>query len=328
MDFLKLIRLPNLIIIALTQYVIRFFVIKPILQSGSMQLLFSPKEFLMLVFSTLCIAAAGYIINDYFDSNIDAINKPDKVFIGKVISSNQALILHTVLSFIGIILGLYLGAKVGVYKLSIIQAITVGLLWFYSSDFKKQFLIGNLVIALLAAAVPLVVVIFEMPLFISNYKQIIIENEETFLIYKQIPIAILQNLNSIWYFVGGFALFAFLLTLIREIIKDIEDYVGDEAFGCRTIPVKLGVNTAKNITILLITITIAAIGFLQYKMFLVKDLFSSSYLLVFVQIPLMILGLMLFKASEKKQFAQTSAFTKIIMLLGICYSFLFWWLMK
>jgi len=321
-------RWQNLLMIACTQYVIRYFVVAPILINGSMQLLFTHEEFALLVFSTISIAAAGYIINDYFDSGIDAINKPNKLHVGTTVTATQALVLHTAFSIFGIILGVYVGAKVGIYKLSLIQAITVGLLWFYSSEFKKQFLIGNLVIALLTALVPLIVVIFEMPLFISKFKSIVLENQETFLIYKQIPLAMMQNLNSIWYFVGGFAAFAFLLTLIREIIKDIEDYVGDEAFGCRTIPVRLGVKTAKNITLLLIAVSIASIGFLQYKMFLVSDFFSTSYLLVFVQIPLVMLCLILIRASEIKHFTRASAFTKIIMVLGICYSFMFWWLMK
>jgi 4-hydroxybenzoate polyprenyltransferase len=321
-------RWQNLLMIACTQYVIRYFVVAPILINGSMQLLFTHEEFALLVLSTISIAAAGYIINDYFDSGIDAINKPNKLHVGTTVTATQALVLHTAFSIFGIILGLYVGAKVGIYKLSLIQAITVGLLWFYSSEFKKQFLIGNLVIALLTALVPLIVVIFEMPLFISKFKSIVLENQETFMIYKQIPLAMMQNLNSIWYFVGGFAAFAFLLTLIREIIKDIEDYVGDEAFGCRTIPVRLGVKTAKNITLLLIAVSIASIGFLQYKMFLVSDFFSTSYLLVFVQIPLVMLCLMLFRASEIKHFTRASAFAKIIMVLGICYSFMFWWLMK
>jgi 4-hydroxybenzoate polyprenyltransferase len=328
MDFLKLIRWQNLIMIALTQIAIRYFVVSPILVSGSMQLLFTHEEFALLVLSTISIAAAGYIINDYFDVGIDAINKPNKIFIGTTVSATQALVLHTAFSVFGIILGLYVGAKVGIYKLALIQAITVGLLWFYSSDFKKQFLIGNLIVALLTALVPMVVVIFEMPLFISNFKSIVLENQETFLLYKQIPLAMMQNLQSVWHFVGGFAAFAFLLTLIREIIKDIEDYIGDEAFGCRTIPVKLGVKTAKSIAALICIATIVAIGILIFKMFKVNDLFSATYLLVFLEIPLFTLCIMLLNASNKKQFARTSSFSKIIMLLGICYSFLFWWLMK
>jgi 4-hydroxybenzoate polyprenyltransferase len=179
-------RWQNLLMIACTQYVIRYFVVAPILINGSMQLLFTHEEFALLVLSTISIAAAGYIINDYFDSGIDAINKPNKLHVGTTVTATQALVLHTAFSIFGIILGVYVDAKVGIYKLSLIQAITVGLLWFYSSEFKKQFLIGNLVIALLTALVPLIVVIFEMPLFISKFKSIVLENQETFLIYKQI----------------------------------------------------------------------------------------------------------------------------------------------
>jgi len=328
MNFLKLIRWQNLLIIAFTQYIIRHFIIAVILKNGSMELLFTDKQFFILVLSTVFIAAGGYIINDYFDSGIDAINKPGKLYVGKIITPNQALMLHTLLSLSGILMGLYLGIKVGVYKLALIQVITVGLLWFYSSEFKKQFLIGNLVVAFIMSLVPLLLVFYEMPLFVARFKSTVIENQEVFLLYKNIPLAMMSNISNIWYFVGGFSAFAFLLTLIREIIKDAEDYIGDEAFGCKTIPVKLGINTTKKIVFALIIITITVLGYLNYKQYVVSDYFSAGYMVLFVQIPLIILTILISRAQLKKQFSNASMFTKIIMISGLGYSFVFWWLMN
>jgi len=328
MKFLKLIRWPNLFIIAFTMYTIRFFLVRAILQSAYLDLLFTQQQFFALVLSTLFIAAGGYIINDYFDLAIDRINKPDKVFIGNIITTQQALVLHTILSLVGIAIALVLGIKVGVYKLAVIQAITVGLLWFYSSEFKRQFLIGNLVIALLSGLVPLIVVAFEMPLLIANFKTIIIENEDAFMLNKNIPLAMLQNLHTVWIFVISFAAFAFLLTLIREIIKDTEDYVGDEAYGCRTIPVKLGVANTKKIIIGLCILVVTLLGILQYKQFIVKDYFSMIYTIVFVTLPLLILCYLILNANTKKHFSKASIFSKIIMVLGVGYCFVFYWLMR
>jgi len=309
-------------------YTIRFFLVRAILQSAYLDLLFTQQQFFALVLSTLFIAAGGYIINDYFDLAIDRINKPDKVFIGNIITTQQALVLHTILSLVGIAIALVLGIKVGVYKLAVIQAITVGLLWFYSSEFKRQFLIGNLVIALLSGLVPLIVVAFEMPLLIANFKTIIIENEDAFMLNKNIPLAMLQNLHTVWIFVISFAAFAFLLTLIREIIKDTEDYVGDEAYGCRTIPVKLGVANTKKIIIGLCILVVTLLGILQYKQFIVKDYFSMIYTIVFVTLPLLILCYLILNANTKKHFSKASIFSKIIMVLGVGYCFVFYWLMR
>lgn len=327
MQFLKLIRIQNLLLIVFTQVVIRYFLIQPILQSAYLELLFTTSEFSILVLSTVCIAAGGYIINDYFDSGIDAINKPKRLFVGTAFTPQQALTWHTVFSVLGIIMGLYVGAKVGMYKLAVIQAITVGLLWYYSAEFKRQFLVGNLLISLLTALVPLLVLIFEMPLFISNFKKTIIENEDTFLLYKQIPLGMMQNINILWTFVGAFALFAFLLTLAREIIKDMEDVAGDQAFGSRTIPIKLGMKPAKFIAAAVLTSTIAALCFLINKQIEVMDYYSSVYTLLFVVLPLAYVLFKLIRAHQTVHYTHLSRMLKVIMFTGIAYCFLFAWLM-
>jgi 4-hydroxybenzoate polyprenyltransferase len=328
MKFLQLIRYQNLLLIAFTQVVIRYFLVRPILLNADFDLLFTTGQFSLLVISTMLIAAAGYIINDYFDSGIDAINKPNKLFVGSYITTNQALTLHTVLSVTGIFLGLYLGAKVGIYKLALIQAVTVGLLWFYSAEFKRQFLIGNILISLLTAIVPLLVVIFEMPLFIANFRNTIVENKEAFLLNKNIPLGMMNNINAIWIFVGAFALFAFLITLIREIVKDMEDYAGDFAFGRKTIPVKLGIKVSNIILYSISATTLFLLGFLMQKQIVVHDYFSSGYIAVFIVLPLLFIVYKVYKAAIVKDYSFISLFTKVVMFTGVCYCFLFNWLMK
>ncbi|MBI4645657.1 MAG: UbiA family prenyltransferase [Bacteroidia bacterium] len=166
---LKLIRVQNLLIIALLQYIIRWFVIYPVLSEIGFELQFSEFDFFLLVFSTICITAAGYAINDYFDRKADYINRPDSVVVGKHIHQRFAMILHIVLNIIGILLGIYVSYKINLIEIAVIYPIVTGLLWFYSTTYKNHFLTGNIIVALLASLVPLLVVIYEIPMLNQKY---------------------------------------------------------------------------------------------------------------------------------------------------------------
>ena len=122
--FFRLVRVNNLLIIVLTQYMARIFLVGP--KEEWRSYIFDYKQFL-LVFATVCIAAAGYIINDYFDIKIDMVNKPREVIIGRLIKRRWAILNHQILNFIGIALGLFLGLKV-----FLINVFAVSALWFYS----------------------------------------------------------------------------------------------------------------------------------------------------------------------------------------------------
>jgi 4-hydroxybenzoate polyprenyltransferase len=164
--FIKLIRLPNLIIIVLTQYAIRYGIIYAILNSVSddveVSLLMSNLDFFLLCLSTVMIAAAGYIINDYFDVRVDRVNRPDKIIVGKHLKRRIAMGSHVIINSIAIIIAGYLAYKIGDWKLIFIQLLAAGALWYYSIIFKKQVLIGNIIVALLAALVPFVAGLYEL----------------------------------------------------------------------------------------------------------------------------------------------------------------------
>ncbi|MCK4638289.1 MAG: geranylgeranylglycerol-phosphate geranylgeranyltransferase, partial [Bacteroidales bacterium] len=239
--YFKLLRVPNLIIIILTQYLIRFCVIKPVLQFHGVNLTFSELDFALLVFSTILIAVAGYIINDYFDIQIDAYNKPDKLIVGKKVSIGTAKLIYAILNGIAFIIGFYLAIKVNAFQLGFIFVMIAIMLWYYSAKYKRQIFWGNLVVAILSALVLLIVWIFEFfslrlsPIdFIDAYRSIKIIN------------------IIIW----SYSLFAFMVTLIREMIKDIQDIEGDSKFGCRTLAVVFGIRATKYITTSLIIICI------------------------------------------------------------------------
>ncbi|HTE31628.1 MAG TPA: geranylgeranylglycerol-phosphate geranylgeranyltransferase [Chryseolinea sp.] len=266
-SLLKLTRFGNLVIIAFAQYFAAAFLINK-------QTLFDPR-LLLLSISTMLIAAAGYIINDYYDVKIDYINKPDRVVIGKSITRRFAILFHVLLSFGGVLIGLYLS-----WSLTALNLVSVFLLWLYSNNLKRLPLIGNLVVALLTGA--------------SIYSVEILYRTGN-------PLIII------------FSIFALFITLVREIIKDIEDLKGDNTFGCRTLPITVGIRRTKLIlygVIALFFVTVIAINrFYQALPF--------EYYLVFLFIPLLLLVYRLIRADTKRDFTLLSTFCKVIMLLGI-----------
>ncbi len=263
-------------------------------------------DFFLLVLSTMLIAGGGYIINDYFDTKIDRINRPENVVVGKTIKRRVAIVSHIFLSLIGIFLGFYVGYKAGMYKLGFVHFISSGLLWFYSTDFKRLPFTGNFIVAILSALVPVIVPLFEIPPLNNAYSDILIETQ--------------TNFNFLFYFPAGFSIFAFLFTLIREIIKDIEDYNGDKAFGLNTLPILYGINKAKTLVMTVILFTIILLGFLQFWQLKNSDILSFMYILLAIQLPTIYLVFRLKQATTPEDFHAASSFTKLIMLLGILYS--------
>ena len=324
--FIKLIRLPNLLIIVLTQYAIRYGLIYAIItnmtDTGAVNFLLSELNFFLLSLSTVLIAAAGYIINDYFDVKIDRVNNPKEVIIGKHIKRRVGMGAHIVINFLAIMIAIYVAYTMGMIKLAAIQVLAVGALWYYSVSFKKQLLTGNIVVACLAALVPFVAGLYEMLL---QYQHIditiakLLPFYENMLDVNDIKNLIHQNFSIIMKWVLGFTLFAFLSTMIREIIKDIEDYEGDRKFYSRTLPIIYGINTAKKVCQFILIIMMVFLAYLQYRQILMGDTFSLFYFLVLVQFPLGYLFVKIKKATKKEDYTFISKIMKLIMLFGIIY---------
>lgn len=291
-------------IIAFTQYAMRYLLMKPLLPSDTFELQFGNFQFALLVLSTMFIAAAGYIINDYFDTRPDLINKPARVVVGVTISRKEAMIMHAILNIIGVGIGVYLAFYVGLRSLSLVFVLSTGLLWFYSTNYKKQFLVGNLIVAFLTALVPLMVVLFEIPLLNREYGEVMIRYD--------------ANFNYLLAWVSAFSFFAFITTLIREIIKDAEDLEGDNAYGMRTVPIVLGTFWTRVVVLSLIAITLFALVFLLLKY--IFDYISLIYFSLFLFLPLILLGIRIITARDKKGYHRASTLIKLIMLSGILYS--------
>lgn len=253
----------------------------------------------LLIVSTILIAAAGYIINDYFDVKTDRINKPDKLYIDNGVKRRLAIVIHTVFNILGFAIGAYVAYKANSIFLCSIQFISITALWFYSTHLKRQVLSGNILVASLSAVIPLLVLFFEMPLLEHKFLESI------------------KSFSFLYLSVCSFALFAFLLTLVREIIKDIEDYKGDFETGCRTMPIVWGVKAAKAVVAGLISNILLLQLFIFYKLY--KQHFSVLliYLFVFVFVPLTLLIWKLYKSQQKQEYHTLSIWVKYIMLTGV-----------
>jgi 4-hydroxybenzoate polyprenyltransferase len=299
--FFRLMRWPNLVFIVITQLLFYFCVYIPSLKEQPSQQ-FSILFFL-LIFSSVCIAGAGYIINDYFDIRIDAINKPDRVIINKFIKRRWAIVWHWILSATGVLISIYISYKIKVWPIAVINLLCIFALWFYSTTFKKKLLVGNLMIAALTGWVILVVYLFAgADLF--SLKGFVTNEEEL-------------NVRRFFKFTLLYASFAFVTTLIREVIKDLEDMEGDRKYDCNTMPIAWGVPASKVFVGVWIVVTIAALAIVQLYAWQSGWWFAALYVLLLTIIPAFFLMKKLIKAISSADYHYLSNIIKLIMLFGI-----------
>jgi 4-hydroxybenzoate polyprenyltransferase len=297
--FFKLVRWQNLLFIAITQVLFRFF-IQPFAfitgASGYQGIRLSLPLFYLLVLASLCIAAGGYIINDYFDVNIDLVNKPSKLVIDRYIKRRWAIVLHIVFSFTGFAISCYIGYKLRNVYIPFFNLLAIAGLWFYSTTFKKKLLIGNVLISLLTAWVILILAVSEYSLRISPHN-----------VYW-------QRLLKLSFIYSGFA---FIISLIREVIKDMEDIRGDMKYGCRTMPIVWGFQVSKVFVAVWIVVITGSIAAMQFYVIQLGWWFSALYSLVTIIIPLLWVLRKLYAAQTKKDFHTLSSAVKYIMFTGI-----------
>lgn len=276
--FVRLTRLPNLVMIAIAQYLAAIFLIGG--RADWLQYLTDYKLFLLAT-STVLIAAAGYVINDYYDVKIDFINKPNRVVVGKVVKRRTVMVVHILLNFSGIFIGFYLSLTVGV-----IHMMAAFLLWLYSNRLKRLPFIGNFVIALLSGLAISIVSIYY---------------------------------DTSYMLVNSYALFAFAISLVREIIKDIEDLKGDATFGCKTLPIVWGVPRTKNLLYIMVAL-------FTCMLFFVSGVLGNWLLIIYfftLLIPIVIFVVRLVQADTHHEFSYLSSLCKLIMLGGILSMLLF-----
>lgn len=282
-----------------------------------------PFDFFLLVFSTVLIAAAGNIINDYFDVKADKINKPNKVIIGKFIKPRWAIVSHWMMNFVAFAIACYLSWRYETFWYVFIHLLSINVLWFYSMYFKRRFMIGNLMIAGLTALVPILCGIHFLE-FIQS-PGVYFPGNQTIETPLHTGWAFGSNFNT--FVVLVFAFYAGTLNLIREIIKDIEDVQGDLVLRAKTLPIVLGMRKTKIIAIvLLVLLLLTSVPFLVDGYFLYKESFLRAFAPIFM-IPvgvLFVIGLLTMQAD--KNLKRADLLLKILMAIGCSMPFYWYFL--
>lgn len=299
--FFQLIRSLNLFFIVLTQALFYYFIFPfsfaP--QPGIHQMV-TPQYFWLLSLASVLIAAAGYIINDYFDLNIDQVNKPGRLLIDRVIKRRWTILWHWLFSFAGVAISVYVSWKIRHdFTLGFANAGCVLMLLLYSTTFKKKLLLGNIIISLLTAWVIMVLFVAEWQIFTINVPA-----------HRDV-MARLFKLAVVY---SGFA---FIISLVREVVKDIEDMEGDARYGCRTMPIVWGVNVSKMFVAVWLVVLIATILIMQVYVLQYRWWWSVLYSIVCIVLPLVWILKKLYPATSKADFHRLSSAIKLAMLTGI-----------
>jgi 4-hydroxybenzoate polyprenyltransferase len=293
LPFLKLIRWPNLLIMAIILVVLRY----GFLLALGFEVVLSPLWHSVFIGITLLLAAGGNAVNDAHDINADRINKPSKMIIGKGITHDGALFIGQFLLLLGAILGLVLGYFNNMLIFSYIFALSALLLWFYATTLKRTAFLGNLLIAFLGGLMVFNEAIFDVLLTLKSEMRDV-------------------QIQAVWVIVAVSA-FSFMLTLAREIIKDLQDIEGDRQAGYKTLPITSGTLFPKILGILILMLVAVSIGILAYKTILAHDWLSSSYLIIFLLLPLLYIIVNVAPANTPVKLGRISTLIKLVMVAGI-----------
>lgn len=305
MAWLKLIRWSNLLIVFFTQLLAWACVILPVQHHGDVSFLLRTANFVVLSLSTVLIAAAGYIINDYFDIRIDNINRPEKMVLEKTIPRRLAIILHSALNIIALLLAAIVARQGGHYSWLLLQIGCTIMLWFYSTHFKRMFMIGNVVVSILTAFTIVALIVYEPAMHYYLTQPVFISTG----VDQVLP-------NPVWVLLV-YAYFAFVLTWMREIVKDMEDFKGDEADGCVTMPIRWGLRKAERFALLLGGLAIGPLALVAVNLFINKDWLLGSYTLAALIAPIIWWMTFLPKEVTTQHYGKASRYLKFIMISGI-----------
>lgn len=307
-DIMRLVRWSNLLFLAALVWLMEKWVATPVLVHAAFFEQLSWQATTLLMMAIVLIAAGGYVINDYFDVKIDRINRPDELVVTQSVSKPAAMKLSVSLSVAGAICGIGLSWWLKSWTIGSLFIIIPGLLWFYSSSYKRLFMIGNVTIATLAALTPMLVAMVNVALLEQRYGAI--------LPYTNL-------VHDLYAWLGGFALFAFLLTWIREIVKDMQDQQGDRELECHTMPIVWGEIWTKVFVTALAVLTLAFIGHLWYHVLpfpIGWNSLSTRYITFGIVAPLLCSIWLLWSAKIPSDYKTTQQVVKFTMLLGVLYS--------
>lgn len=294
MKFLKLIRFQNLLMIALMQLIFKY----GFLDLQDISLALNDWQYLLLVLTTVFLAGAGYLINNIFDKETDFINKPDDVVVGKYISEDKAFNLYIALNIIGVGIGFYLANVIEKPAFALVFILISAVLYLYASSLKQSLLIGNIIVAILTSFTVIIIGIFNL------YPLITPENQ--------------AYLGLIFKVLLDYAIFAFIINFIREIVKDLEDVNGDYNQGMNTLPIALGVTRTARLVFLISFIPIVILLYYINEYYFVNELYIATiYCLLLIVAPLVYFTVKSASAKNKQDFYHLSLVLKFVLFFGI-----------
>lgn len=290
-------------------FVMWWGLIRALAESNGLQLQLEAWQFLSLVAAVVCITAGGNVINDYFDQQIDKVNKPDKVIVGRFVKRRVAMGGHIALSGLGILLGTLVAFSVGKPLLSLVFAVVVAILWFYSTRFKRTFLLGNIIVAILTAMVPILVGVFEIPLLRRGTTDELLINHSV----EDIEL----YFDGLWYWILAYAAFAFVSTLVRELQKDMADVPGDREAGCQTVPIVAGYGVSRGLS--LFQHMVLVVGLLVIRKLLPDDGITYYYIGLLVILPILVSAGITMTATSRERFVMAGRVMKFAMITAVLY---------
>lgn len=299
MAYFRLFRVVNLLIIVLIMYVLRFFLFEPSFNIDKISNPFTELQFVMFVLTYVFITAGGYALNDYYDIGMDEINRPGKTILRNKLPLRAGMTWFIIMTSIGVVIGMVLAYQMGSTSMYMFPIFVAGMYWFYSTKYKRELLSGNIVVSVLATLSILLVFLYYVLSFSKT-------NQFPILSFSYIKRAVLI-----------YSVFAFYITFIREIVKDVIDVKGDKEFKCTNIPINYGKKETKLILQILSYVFLAALlgfAFLSWQM-------HKTYLLyyiVIILIPLFVYFILqLRKAKENSDYKTLATLLKIYMVAGI-----------
>jgi 4-hydroxybenzoate polyprenyltransferase len=292
MNFLKLVRYPNLLMLALMQFIFRYGFLK----MQNIPLALNDFQYLLLVLSTICIAAGGYVINNIYDQGTDLENKPNDIIVGKSISENTANTTYILLNILGVAIGFYLANSIGKPTFASLFIIIAATLYQYAIGWKQIMILGNVIVALLVSFSILIIGVFDLYPLVDPTNKIL--------------------LGTVFEILIDYAIFAFIINFIREIVKDIEDVNGDSNQGMSTLPIVIGTFKTAKIAFGLSFIPIVSI-LLYVNNYLFQLRFATIYMLLFVIGPLLYFTIKIWGAKTKKEFHSLSLLLKWVLFFGV-----------
>lgn len=253
-------------------------------------------NYILLVIATVCIAAGGYVINNIMDQDTDEIAKPQNRVVGVSISETVAYNWYIGLTIVGVGIGFYLSNVIYKPTFASMFILVATLLYMYATSFKQIPVLGNVVVALMLSTSIIIIGLFD--------------------ILPAIDVDNRFRMKEAFDILMHYAIFAFIINLIREIVKDLEDMDGDYQSGINSLPIAIGVQKTK---IIVGVLTVISIGILAY--YVNSNLFELDYVVYYAMIlivgPLIYFGVKLLNATTKKEYHHLSLVLKIILLFGI-----------